>query len=224
MTSMRCCVRSIVTSTVVQLANRKLLRILRRPVLRNPKLCDLRVQPADPLHPFALVINQGILAKAFEAQTCPIQSAWFRTPFLPQQHENSSQPPCYGTRCEQSKISHAVPPSIRHVQLQDIQKPFSEKAQCLEPVVSCVLCQIFDRFTINKIEAMPGDRWPPNVSACILQKMSLRHFTSNEDVPLAFVLNLEHVHQVFAKKRGLEHFFLQRFSQEGDYRISPGSH
>ena len=51
----------------VQLADRKLLRILRRPVLRNPKLCDLRVQPADPLHPFALVINQGILAKAFEA-------------------------------------------------------------------------------------------------------------------------------------------------------------
>ena len=44
---------------------------------------------------------------------------------------------------------------------------------------------------------------------------------SDEDVPLAFELNLEHVHKVFAKKRGLEHFLLQRFSQEGDYRILP---
>jgi len=44
---------------------------------------------------------------------------------------------------------------------------------------------------------------------------------SDEDVPLAFVLNLEHVHKVFAKKCGLEHFLLRRFSQEGDYRILP---
>jgi len=41
-------------------------------------------------------------------------------------------------------------------------------------------------------------------------------------VPLAFVLDLEDVHKVFAKKRGLEHFLLQRLRQEGDYRISPG--
>jgi hypothetical protein len=147
------------------------------------------------MHPLSPIINQGIFPKALEAQTCPIQSAWFRTPFLPQQHENSSQRPSYGTWCQQSKISHAMPPSIRHVQLQHMQKPFSGKPQRLEPVVSCVLCQIFDRSIINKVEAMPGDRWPPNVSACILQKMSLRHCMSDEDVPLAFVLNLKHVHK-----------------------------
>ena len=47
---------------------------------------------------------------------------------------------------------------------------------------------------------------------------------SNEDVPLGLELSLEHAHEVFAKKRGLEHFLLQCFSQEGDYRIAPGSH
>src|ERR1700722_19335123 len=155
------------------------------------------------MHPFAQIINKGIFPKALKAQTCPIQSAWFRTLFLPQQHKNSGQRPMYGTRCEQSKISHTMPASIRHVLHQNVQKLFSGKPQCLEPVVSCVLCQILDRSIINKIEAMPGDWWPPNVSSCILQKMSLRHFTSNEDVPLALVLNLEHVYKVFAKERGL---------------------
>jgi hypothetical protein len=62
----------------------------------------------------------------------------------------------------------------------------------------------YDGCILDNLETMRGDRWTPNVSACILQKMSLRHCMSDEDVPLAFVLNHEHVHKVFAKKRGLE--------------------
>jgi hypothetical protein len=38
-------------------------------------------------------------------QTSPIQSAWFRTPFLPQQHKNSSQRPSYGRRCAKPSIA-----------------------------------------------------------------------------------------------------------------------
>jgi len=60
-------------------------------------------------------------------------------------------------------------------------------------------------------------------ASCILQKMSFQHCMSDKDMPLTFVLVLENFHKVFAKKRGLEHFLLQCFGKEGDYRISPGS-
>jgi hypothetical protein len=42
------------------------------------------------MHSFAPIINQGIFPEALEAQTCPIQSGWFWTPFLPEQHKNGS--------------------------------------------------------------------------------------------------------------------------------------
>jgi hypothetical protein len=72
------------------------------------------------MHSFASIIKQGIFPKALEAQTCPIQSAWFRTLLLPQQHKKGSQHPSYATWCEQSKISHPVPANIRQVLRQDM--------------------------------------------------------------------------------------------------------
>jgi hypothetical protein len=94
---------------------------------------------------------------------------------LLQEHKHSYPGSCFGTRGEQSEISHIVSTAIWDLLLQDVDKLFVREPHRYQPIISRVLGNILNRFLCLPRQTVLGHRWSSNVPSYIFHEMCLGH-------------------------------------------------
>src|SRR5271157_2143431 len=150
--------------------------------------------PADPFHRLTVAIDQRIYPKMLAKRVPPTQPLRARSPFLTQQNKQSSPDPTLRAWRQQPKIANGMTITIGDLVSPQRNELLDRVPGCNHLLQSLVLRQKLDFSLRHLYETTLSDRWPPDVSRYIAQKMLLRLAVIDIDDPeVPFVLSLQHL-------------------------------